>query len=293
MRQGAMTTTQTGLIAASEHLGTLTAVLYPRLKTEAAPQFASLAGGKAVKVTSAAGTDYVFLSATPFKYSEDDIDFEGTAGLVKMRGAKTTVVLGADGTLSARGKTVTKGEPHPAGIKQEPYNQVANGDFENGKQDLFLEPPATGAIALSIFDGNPVAGDQSPGKKCLAITFKQAGGGALSANTRWGMDTSKKYKFSVRVYTAAKMQATIGGYASSKTSSQVRDANGRVWQWSLGIKGPTKGWQTFETTIGPAGSGAAAIWPANARITGFAMWPSSEKGTIYMDDFKFVEMDDK
>jgi hypothetical protein len=37
-------------------------------------------------------------------FSEDGITFEGTIGAVLLRGERTTLALGADGTIAARGQ---------------------------------------------------------------------------------------------------------------------------------------------------------------------------------------------
>jgi hypothetical protein len=104
----ALSPTQIGIVAPLADATRLSAVLYPRLKTDSAPTFKALAGGKAVKIQHAKGTDYVFLASEPFSYAEDDIAFEGTAGAVLLRGDnKPVVVLGSAGRLSAKGETVT------------------------------------------------------------------------------------------------------------------------------------------------------------------------------------------
>lgn len=82
-------------------------VIYPRLKTQKPPTITALAGGRAVKIEHEAGTDYVFLGDKPFTFDEGDIHFEGTTGLVKIRGGKVDVVLGEGGKLSARGQSAS------------------------------------------------------------------------------------------------------------------------------------------------------------------------------------------
>ena len=42
--------------------------------------------GKVVRIETAAGTDYVFLDAQPFKFEQGNIRFEGTAGCIQLRG---------------------------------------------------------------------------------------------------------------------------------------------------------------------------------------------------------------
>ena len=68
--------------------GTLSVLLYPRLKTEKPPQVTPLADGRGVKVVTAAGTDYVFLDPRPLTFEGDGVSFAGKAGLVKIRDGK-------------------------------------------------------------------------------------------------------------------------------------------------------------------------------------------------------------
>lgn len=106
---GGVSTSQTGLIARTDS-GAFTAVIYPRLKKEVPPVVTTLAGGKAIKIESTAGADFVFLSAAPFSYRDKDIAFTGTAGLVRVRGGSARLTLGAAGSLSAFGKTLKRNE---------------------------------------------------------------------------------------------------------------------------------------------------------------------------------------
>ena len=66
--------------------GSVTAVLYPRLKKERTPQVAGLADGKGARITTSAGVDYVFLDPTEFSYSQQSLTFKGKAGVLKVRG---------------------------------------------------------------------------------------------------------------------------------------------------------------------------------------------------------------
>lgn len=68
--------------------GSLSVLLYPRLKTEKTPQVTPLADGRGVKVVTAVGTDYVFLDPVPFDFGEGDVSFTGKAGLVRVRAGK-------------------------------------------------------------------------------------------------------------------------------------------------------------------------------------------------------------
>jgi hypothetical protein len=103
-RMGRTSTTQIGLIAQSPTNGSVMAVLYPRLKTEKPPVFTALANGRGVKVESAAGTDYIFLSDTSFVYEADSISFTGTCGLIRLTGKTVEFSLGEGGRIGAMGK---------------------------------------------------------------------------------------------------------------------------------------------------------------------------------------------
>ncbi|MDB5336839.1 MAG: hypothetical protein JWN70_2458 [Planctomycetaceae bacterium] len=99
---GGNVTTQTGLIAEVASGERITAVLFPRLKTADTPEVTSLADGKVLRIHSQAGTDYVFLSTTPFKFSDQDLSFEGTSGVIQLRGNTLILALGAAGRIAAR-----------------------------------------------------------------------------------------------------------------------------------------------------------------------------------------------
>jgi len=105
---GTVSTSQTGLIATSNGDAGFTAIVYPRLKSEPAPVVTELAGGKAIKVQSGAATDYVFLASAPFAYQDRDISFSGTVGLVRIRSDEAALSLGAQGKLTAFGRTLDR-----------------------------------------------------------------------------------------------------------------------------------------------------------------------------------------
>lgn len=75
------------------------AVLYPRLRDEAAPRFRELAGGKGVEITAASGRDLVFLSRERMSWREGEYEFTGTSGAIRERAGTLCLILGAAGTL--------------------------------------------------------------------------------------------------------------------------------------------------------------------------------------------------
>ncbi|OPZ23571.1 MAG: hypothetical protein BWZ02_03170 [Lentisphaerae bacterium ADurb.BinA184] len=111
-RVGPTPTTQTGLIARPEGGtdGFLT-VLYPRLKTGTPPEVVALADGQALRITTPAGTDYVFLGREPFEFKEGDMAFHGVAGCVQKRTDEAPVLAVGDGRLSVGERTVEAPPP--------------------------------------------------------------------------------------------------------------------------------------------------------------------------------------
>jgi len=78
-------------------------VIFPRKRHEPAPEFATLAEGKIIKVFGHFGTDYAFLSAEPILAAAGDVAFEGTAGSVQNRPHDLVLSLGAAGKVEYRG----------------------------------------------------------------------------------------------------------------------------------------------------------------------------------------------
>lgn len=86
-------------------------VLFPRLKGEKPAAFAPLAEGRGVKVTHGAGTDYVFLSGTPFEFRDGPVFFRGRAGLIRVRGQVADLTLCDGSEISFGDKTLTSPAP--------------------------------------------------------------------------------------------------------------------------------------------------------------------------------------
>lgn len=100
---GPTSTTQIGLIAELAKAQAITLAVYPRLKTQPAPVFTAVAGGRGLKVQHAAGVDYVFVSPEPLTFRDGEVVFEGTVGAAMLRKGRTVLSLGAAGTLSGCG----------------------------------------------------------------------------------------------------------------------------------------------------------------------------------------------
>lgn len=290
MQWGPMATTQTGLIAAMPQAKGFTAVLYPRLKTEKSPIVTPLAEGKGARIETPAGIDYVFLSAVPFTYKADDIAFEGTAGVIRLRAGQPPLLwLDGGGSISAAGKTLKSNLPLPKTVT----NLFPDGNFESGTRGIF---PAEygGTTSTRAYAGNPLPGDTTlNGKFCLAITQAQterkrgyipAGGKLLY------VDPFKKYRMSMKVYTPDALTISIGGYASNGKGGNLPDAKGGTWAWGFGVKGPLKGWETREVTMGPVGTGAQIPWPEGMFATFMHLHIAGDAGVLYLDDITLEEI---
>lgn len=82
------------------------AVLYPRKTDQPAAICSALADGKGVKVVTTRGTDWIFLSEVPVKWSGEGLSFAGTAGAIRKAVDKWTVVFFEPGEATVNGKTV-------------------------------------------------------------------------------------------------------------------------------------------------------------------------------------------
>ncbi len=106
---GRVSTTQSGLAVQLESGSTLTTTLYPRLKSQSRPVVSALPNRSGVKVTSEAGTDYIFLSNAPVSFREGDVAFDGTIGAVLLRNDRTSLWLGHSGKVASSGRTLSAG----------------------------------------------------------------------------------------------------------------------------------------------------------------------------------------
>jgi hypothetical protein len=100
-----MAVERTGL-SATATAAAFTVLLRPRLRDEKAPVLESLAGGRAIRITTAAGTDVVFLAAEPFEFAEGGLTFRGTCGAASIEGDRVSLSLGAAGSIGAGGRSL-------------------------------------------------------------------------------------------------------------------------------------------------------------------------------------------
>lgn len=94
-----MATRQQGISVSVPAGGELLTVMYPREKGEPAPKIKPLPGQVGLEITSQAGTDYVFLSRQRAAVKHQQIEFDGHAGIVQIRGQAVHVTLIGPGML--------------------------------------------------------------------------------------------------------------------------------------------------------------------------------------------------
>ena len=103
--------TQRGLTMTVNKGRPLFCVLYPRLRIEKDARFTSLAGGRGVKVKSAAGVDYAFLAPEVFEFREGKVSFQGKAGVIQVRPKGVTLTLNSGGEIGYDGNRLTSDKP--------------------------------------------------------------------------------------------------------------------------------------------------------------------------------------
>ena len=266
----------------------LRAVLFPRLKTDKAPVFSSLLGGKVLKIGSGGATDYVFLGVRPFTFDAFGVSFQGTSGLARIRGAKATLSLGANGRLSALGEHVERADTTES--VEQGGELIEGGDFESGAQSVLAAPPVEKGLVATLHEGIPRRGASTGGRYCVALTLGAATG-ITSLQEPVLVDASRAYRVRFKVYTHDAIDLQAGSYASDGTNPNLKDAQGQIWEYRVNAKGPTSdGWRTLETTVGPVGS-AAFQWPPTTLKIDLVLRLSGAKGVLYMDDIAIEAID--
>lgn len=181
------------ITVAVEQTGTLTAVLYPRLKTEKAAAITPLADGHGAKVVTPVGTDIVYLNPEPVKAEVGGKAFEGKVCLLKERGGKA--VRTQPGACDVKRDFWPDGDPQrrqihwAKGPQYPPFPDYDEGVQANAGNTLIVEPekPAeTGGFRVALTGAAPrettnvaVKADDNG----LDVAFTCADKGIVAANT--------------------------------------------------------------------------------------------------------------
>jgi hypothetical protein len=85
-------------------------VLYPVAATTGTPAFTGFGDGKAVKIVSAQGTDYIFLGLNSFSTFQDGANFNGRAGIIQVRPGVARLTLFGRGQISYNGDVLVNNQ---------------------------------------------------------------------------------------------------------------------------------------------------------------------------------------
>ncbi|MHB9131670.1 MAG: hypothetical protein ACYDBB_11355 [Armatimonadota bacterium] len=116
--------------------GTYFVALYPRMKTEVAPQFTTLANGTVIKASGTFGVDYAFLSKEKATATAEEADFDGTAASVQRRANGIVLALGAPGTVSYMNYAVTAPMPVSLRIATDKLTLTCAAEHQDGQVNL-------------------------------------------------------------------------------------------------------------------------------------------------------------
>lgn len=181
-----------------------------------------------------------------------------------------------------------------AGCLQAAENLVPNGDFETGTP---LNAFVREGMVLSLFEGTPVPGVKSDGNFCAELTLAPEGS-MLGTNVRIPVDPTLKYRASIRIYTEASVTIRVIGCAFDDGGS-VLPSQEQPWTYWLKTgdgkqqeMGPTSGWITLQSTLGPTGSGADYEWDPNTTWINMSAQFGEGEGKVYIDD-RIIEQVEK
>ncbi|MFW6039042.1 MAG: hypothetical protein ACOC9P_01030 [bacterium] len=285
-KYGKQQTTQTGIILKTPRFGDLLTLVYPRLKDEASPEVTAIADGKGFRITTQWGTDYVLAADEPFRYEGDGLTFEGTVGFARIADGEDTLDLKEGGRIAYGDQELTE---EPPDRPEASSNLYPDGEMTRDAFSVFRKTDVNARFDVTMIDESPIESDQLNGFG-LRIESRIADKSKWRSAMPWVkrrlfVDPTKSYRVSVRAYVPGENRIRFSSYAHDG-KSQIENDAGRTWTWGLTIPGPTDGFETFETTIGPAGSGADHIFPdgvAALNSLKMRMYDQSDD-VFYLDD---------
>jgi hypothetical protein len=294
-KYGKQKVVQTGLILVAPRMDELLVAVVPRLKGESPADVSSIADGKGLRIVTRWGTDYVFGSDRAFDYTDGKLRFQGTVGFARVVDGKATLDLKEAGTISYADQ-VLKNDAPMAGTRD--ANLYTDGEMLTGEPSVLAPTKPDDVWQVSMLSKSPVPGQSITG-------FAQRAECSTLDETKWRVplkltqsqvfiDPTKTYRVRVRAHVPAANRVTFGGYAATGEAAGrawAKAPDGRVWAWLLPIRGPTKGFEEFETTLGPEGAGAKNTFPPNATAiqTGVRVYEQGP-GVFEVDSFSIEEI---
>jgi hypothetical protein len=99
--------------------GGAAAVLYPLARAEQTPSFSGFGGGKAIRIASSQGVDYVLLGLSASTASQDAVNFNCRAGIVQIRPGVVRITVFGKGQISYGSLTLTNSENDSQAVTKE------------------------------------------------------------------------------------------------------------------------------------------------------------------------------
>jgi len=105
---GANPTTQIAAVVKTDKFRSLLTLIRSRPATMPPPKVQPIAEGRGFMIKTDTGRDYVFLGEQPTTFTDDNVSFSGTAGLVRVLNGKTTAALAAPGKAIVDGEQTAR-----------------------------------------------------------------------------------------------------------------------------------------------------------------------------------------
>jgi hypothetical protein len=280
------TSSQTAIKIDSPRFKKLLTLVYPRLRIEQKPEVVAIADGSGFKISAGKSVDYVFASREPIIFKDGKLLFNGTVGFARVDDNDIKLELPAPGEISYADKKLKKEK------EKKSYNElnlVKDGEMLSGNFTVFDKSIEEKGYELRTVKENPAKdGTAMNGPFCQFVKYNLVSPSNHFLFGKIYVDSQKKYRIRARVYIPEDTKVMFCGYAGYANQG----GNKNTWGWDLTVNGPTKGWQDFETTLGPKGSGTKQEFPEDVISVGLSvrMFSATGKFSFYLDDFVFEEI---
>lgn len=234
---------QTALFGTLTGPGTVTAVLYPRLKTEPVPQVAFSADGRIAEVRSKQGVDYVFLSPIEQPPPSDGKSLEPLRRRSEQGGIVTTRMAGDDSLTFI---VTPSGAAVADGSHQVPSSSVALHPGPVNPVTAVWRSPVAGRVDVEakLADGDNGGGDGilyalKHGAKTLA-EGAVANGGSWQAAKAESLAVAKGDLVRLVILPGQTDPAKSNWWDTTLVEFVVTDETGRSWNFREALAGGEK-----------------------------------------------------
>jgi len=147
-----------------EHDGAYFVALFPHPKDDPAPNFATLADGKVIRISGRFGTDYCFLNHEAADARADEASFSGTAASVQNRASGLVLALAGPGEVGYREYALSAQFPVSLRVGQNVAAVELGQDFPGG--EITIELPGAWSLAAD-YPGAELSGKK--GRYVLSV----------------------------------------------------------------------------------------------------------------------------